>query len=93
MRALHSVLNMPEYAMSAMVGFEQCPEHGRLLNLSHTIHSALSHTIHSALSHTIHKALMRDGRIQKPAKDLRYTSLEKYLELLTIFTKHSILNL
>ena len=85
MRALHSVLNMPEYAMSAMVGFEQCPEHGRLLNLSHTIHSALSHTIH--------KALMRDGRIQKPANDLRYTSLEKYLELLTIFTKHSILNL
>ena len=85
MRALHSVLNMPEYAMSAMVGFEQCPEHGRLLNLSHTIHSALSHTIH--------KALMRDGRIQKPAKGLRYTSLEKYLELLTIFTKHSILNL
>ena len=41
---------------------------------------------------TSYEYLLRDRRIQNPIKSLRWSALEKYLQLVTIFAKNSILN-
>ena len=57
MRALHSILHMPEDD----------------LNISEHI----SNKAQGEVTLTVNKYLLRDGRIQNPAKDLRQSALEK----------------
>ena len=59
----------------------------RVLNMCHTVHS---HSCEVTLQ--VDEYLLRDRHIQNQVKDLRWSALEKIIDL-TIFAKKSILNL